>query len=539
MSDAKDLLDSDMLTIRDHRTSDLFDPWAHLGPHRRRLLDRSWAGVFRDHLLQHVPVKELASRFRDSFGRPSKDLHVVLGALILQQLHDLTDAAAVEAIAFNIAWHYALDIQTESDSYVCERTLRNYRRLVMEDGLDEVLFQTLTDQLIRKLKIDTGRQRIDSTAVRSAMRTLTRLGIVVETISKFLRELSRKQPDLYSTVDRDVVRLYVERRGEDCFEFAKPSESKRRLPESLTVLYGLVQQFASTAAADLPSYTLLAQVLEEQCDLSEDPDAEEKVSVKDPSKIPCDSVQNPGDPDASYNAHRGQGYSVQVMETYTDEADEQDDQPDIITHVAVNKMTVHDSNALQPAFDDASERDVKPSVVLGDSHYGAIDKAFNEQEVELLARAMPPKGRKQNRLTLEQFDLDESGRIRFCPAGQAPIACTVGRTRFEVRFDPELCNACHLRKLCPVRSTAQNCEKLRWQYTHDRVRQRARRLEQQTEAFKERYRWRAGIEATMCRLKHQMRLASLRVRGRAAVKYATFLRALGLNIRRVAACRAH
>ncbi len=371
---ACDLLDSRMLTIRDHRTGDLFDPWAHLGPQRRRLLDRSWAGVFREHLLQKVPVAELASRFRDSFGRPSKDLHVVLGALILQQLHDLTDAAAVEAIAFNIAWHYALDIQTESDSYICERTLRNYRRLVMEDGLDEVLFRTLTDQLIRELKIDTGRQRIDSTAVRSAMRTLTRLGIVVETISKFLRELFRKEPDLYSAVDPESVRVYVERRGGGCFEFAKPSESKRRLPEALTVLYGLAQQFASTAAADLPSYVVLAQVVEEQCDLSEDPDADEKIRVKDPSSIPCDSVQNPGDPDASYNARRGQGYSVQVMETYTDDDEEQDDQPDIITHVAVNKMTIHDSHALQPAFADVAARDVKPRVVLGDSHYGAIDK---------------------------------------------------------------------------------------------------------------------------------------------------------------------
>jgi len=530
-----------MLTIRDHRTGDLFDPWAHLGPHRRRLLDKSWAGVFRDHLLQHVPVKELASRFRDSFGRPSKDLHVVLGALILQQLHDLTDAAAVEAIAFNIAWHYALDIQMESDSYICERTLRNYRRLVMEDGLDEVLFQTLTDQLIRKLKIDTGRQRIDSTAVRSAMRTLTRLGIVVETISKFLRELSRKQPDVYSTVARDVVRLYVERRGEDCFEFAKPSESKRRLPEALTVLYGLVQQFASTSAADLPSYTLLAQVLEEQCDLSEDPAAEEKVSVKDPSKIPCDSVQNPGDPDSSYNAHRGQGYSVQVMETYTDDDQGQDDQPDIITHIAVNKMTVHDSNALQPAITDVEARDMKPSVVLGDSHYGSIDKlaGASEQKIELLSPAMPPKGRKQNRLTLEQFDLDERGAVCCCPAGETPISCSVNRTRFEVQFNQEQCSVCELREQCPVCSTAWKSEKLRWQYTHERVRQRARRLAQQTEAFKKRYRWRAGIEATMCRLKHQMRLASLRVRGRAAVTYATFLRALGLNIRRVAACRAH
>ena len=52
-------------------------------------------------------------------GRPSKDLHVVIGVLLLQQLHDLSDAETVEALAFNMAWHYALDVRSEADSYFC------------------------------------------------------------------------------------------------------------------------------------------------------------------------------------------------------------------------------------------------------------------------------------------------------------------------------------------------------------------------------------------------------------------------------------
>jgi len=39
------------------------------------------------------------------------------------------------------------------------------------------------------------------------------------------------------------------------------------------------------------------------------------------------------------------------------------------------------------------------------------------------------------------------------------------------------------------------------------------------------------MEATMSRLKFQMRLKHLRVRGMKAVSYAVSLRALGLNIR--------
>ncbi len=91
-------------------------------------------------------------------------------------MFDLTDKAAVEALAFNLAWHSALDIRSESDCYFCETTLRNYRAQVVANGLDEVLFRHLKDKLITSFDFDTSRQRIDATALRSAMRNLTRLG---------------------------------------------------------------------------------------------------------------------------------------------------------------------------------------------------------------------------------------------------------------------------------------------------------------------------------------------------------------------------
>lgn len=100
-----------MLTIGDLHTDQPFEPCVDLGPKRRRLLEESWAGVFRHYLLAELPVQELSPHFCQGFGRPSKDLFTVLGALILQQLHDLTDQQTVEALAFNIAWHYVLDIR--------------------------------------------------------------------------------------------------------------------------------------------------------------------------------------------------------------------------------------------------------------------------------------------------------------------------------------------------------------------------------------------------------------------------------------------
>jgi hypothetical protein len=284
-----------MITMRDHRSGDLFDPWEYLGAQRRLLLERSWAGVFRQHLLKHLPVGELLAHFHANCGRPSKNLHVALGALILQQLHDLTDQQTVEAIALNITWHYALDIRQESDAYLCERTLRNYRQRVMEHQLDQKLFQVLTDQLIKAIGIDTTKQRLDSTAIRSAIRGLTRLGILVAATSKFLRELKRSCPEQHSRVTPTVIAKYVARQGSGCFADTRPSESKRRLPEAARDVYELLQQFRNTAAGELESFQLLERIFDEQCLLTKDTDL--PVQVRPPRSTDCDTVLSPADPD--------------------------------------------------------------------------------------------------------------------------------------------------------------------------------------------------------------------------------------------------
>mgnify|MGYP001029006501 CR=1 FL=1 len=105
-----------MIRIKDQKQNNLFDPWSFLSPKRRRLLDQSWAGLFQKELLCELPVGKVAPFFNDDFGRPTKELYSVLGALVLQQTHDLSDEETVNQLSFNIQWHYALNITEESDS---------------------------------------------------------------------------------------------------------------------------------------------------------------------------------------------------------------------------------------------------------------------------------------------------------------------------------------------------------------------------------------------------------------------------------------
>lgn len=153
------------------------------------------------------------------------------------------------------------------------------------------------------------------------MRSLTRLGIVVETISKFARELERFHPALHALIDGGLLRRCVDREGPGCFANTAPSASRRRLEEAGQDLLNLMGQFRTTAAAALPGYALLVQVLHEQFEIVEGQSDETPSAIalpRKPGEMPCDGISSPADPDASYNAHRGLGYMAQIVETYAE-----------------------------------------------------------------------------------------------------------------------------------------------------------------------------------------------------------------------------
>jgi hypothetical protein len=509
----------------------MFNRWEHLGQNRAKRLQSSWAGVFRTHVLTKLPVEKLSEEFDPVMGRPTVDLAVVTGAIILQQIFNLTDRETVEAIAFNITWHYALDIRSEADLEMTDRTLRSYRKLVMDRGLDEIIFRDVTDGLIKSLGLDTSKQRIDSTAFKSAMRELTRLGTFVETISKFIRELKRKAPMEYERVDPEIVRKYVDREGEGCFG-VRPIETGKRLPEAAGMLREMIEMFRGTDAETIESYGLMERLFDEQCEIVDG----NELRIRIPKEVRCDNMNNPSDPDSSYNGHKGRGYTAQVMETYTEVDHGEKKVPDIVTYVAINKMTEMDTQAMKPALDEVEERGIKPEVVTADTPYGAYANRVDalSRGVEIVAPSQPPQYYRSGMLSIEHFELDADGFVIKCPAGQVPKTVNAMKDRMDARFEKSTCATCELAHFCPCGKRALKGVKPRLWYRYKRLERRNRLLYEQTAEFLDKYRWRAGIEGTMSRLKHWLKLDRLRVRGRPAVSLALRFKVLGLNVLRCA-----
>jgi len=64
-----------------------------------------------------------------------------------------------------------------------------------------------------------------------------------------------------------------------------------------------------------------------------------------------------------------------------------------------------------------------------------------------------------------------------------------------------------------------------------------RRAYEKTDKFKDKYRWRAGVEATMSEYDRKISVKNLRVRGMKAVRLCATLKAVGINIFRATAVR--
>ncbi|MBU8920973.1 MAG: transposase [Bacteroidales bacterium] len=525
-----------MINIKDHHTGWLIDPWDHLGPKRRKLLDSSWAGVFRKYLFEKLPIERIARHFDESQGRPTKELYTALGMQILQQLHDLSDPDVTMSLAFSEQWHYALDITDNSDAsmYVSERSVRRYRKILIKEGLDKVLFETLTDNLIEAFGVDTSKQRLDSTFIQSNMRIMGLVGIFSSTIRKFLKKLRRSHAKLYARLPESRFKgRYLTKDSENLFSQVKPSEASVTLHELGNDLLYLVEFFRSyTTVCKLSEYRLLERVLDECCIVTGS-GADIMVELKPPNEIPSDSLQNPSDPDAGYDNHKGSGYQAQIMETFQVEKPDDKKTPDLITHVEVEPANVHDSHALLPAIDATTERGCQPEELVCDSLYGSDDNVQKAavKEVDVIS---PVQGKHLNGdFTLADFEIDPATHfVLSCPESHKPEH--VYRTRknkLRAKFAKSICSSCPQRDNCPVRPRAKA---FYLRYDDKMLRLAQRRVYVQTTEFKDRYRWRAGVEATMSHLKADVGVAQLRVRGLASVRFVVMLKALGLNILRCA-----
>jgi hypothetical protein len=240
---------------------------------------------------------------------------------------------------------------------------------------------------------------------------------------------------------------------------AKRSSLRQEVAEQM---YELIQRFSGNAAIEkMTSYEQLLTVFEQQCEVtdvidvpvensdddesqpsqSSEADASDEVTaesddvnqIKVKKKTGGNVIQNPSDPDATYDGHKGPGYQVQLSETSNPENTVQ-----LIVSAIPETAADPDSAATGKVLEDLENKGMLPDKLLADSLYGGDENVLSAEEkgVEVISPVAgpPPKKiptkptEKQIRLQARR-DLQETDQWRKQYNSRAQIEGTIGSVK--------------------------------------------------------------------------------------------------------------
>ena len=514
-------------------------------------LRSSWAHLFK------VEILPILFRSEDEFsmlygktGRPNFSVARATGLCLLQEYNDLNDQEALDAFGFDIRWRYALDI-SDNQAYLSRRSLVEFRRRLAtkdpEMKLMRGIFEKISKGAIKKLNLSTSQQRLDSTHIVSNIHKRGRLDLFATTITQFIRSLHEKK---YSQIPKHI-RQWHEHKKEGWFGMPR-EQHQAKLKQLAQYAHNLIKRFENDKEIkSSEQYELLLRLFKEQCEIKKEPKSDmskgddNKIEVK--KKPQGETLQSAFDPDASYG-HKGSGYSAHITETCNNKG-----KNEIITDYEVHGAARSDMGKAPDVLDRLEAAGLKPEKLFADGGYPSVPSALKiiESEVEFIA----PVNRSRipdEVMGRDQFEIDTDGLVVKCPESHSPIDHRMlshnnkkGKSLHAV-FDGDICRKCSKLKICPVRTPnhrARGCKpqdtvgNFRLEMTPELLLRDQMFADQQTDEWKEQYKIRSGVEATMSELKRKHGMGKLRVRRAAKVCLAVACKVIACNIKRWA--KAH
>lgn len=521
-----------MKTINSPSQHRLFDPFEGvIGQVGWKHIKNGWQSIFRDVLLEQMPVQRVGAKMSDSEGRPSAELHAMVGLLLIRELYGWTVPQTHEAVLFRADIQYALNLEPGYE--VNQRTIERYlQRMQNDEGLSEELFTTVTDTLLKSLEVKIKKQRLDSTHVLSDMAMLGRSRMMGIALKRFFHQLARFNTTLLEQVPEALRKRYCKQSDSHVFGDLRTTDQRRTaLQQAGEDMAEVIKLFANEKSiCGWKTFTILQTIFDQQCEVR---DEFLTIRVKTGGAV----IQNPSDSDATYDGHKGAGYKVQICETVNEEG-----RPNLISSAIVQTAVSSDSAAVELTLKDLEERGHLPEELLADANYGSQENVDLSGQKDVVLTAPVPGGKAYDaeEVGYDQFELNGANEVIACPAGHAPKSTLYNEKNERVwaQMDAELCHGCPLVNQCRVqKDKATGQANGRVQFHTDAPKAARRRRQEQTTEFRDSYRWRSGIESTNSSLKRRLGLERLRVRGMKAVKLAVMLKLTAWNILRGAALR--
>jgi hypothetical protein len=409
------------------------------------------------------------------------------------------------------------------------------------DAADHLLGMMLTRLVEAGLLKGRGRQRTDATHVLAAVRTLSRLELVGESLRAALEDLAEADPAwLAPLIEPEWDKRYGRKVEIGRVPGGKPAVMA--LAETIgrdgaKVLTAVYRADAPFRLRTLPQVEIMRQVWVHQ--YYWDPDGQ--LRWREGTALPPASLRfdSPYDPDAHYCVKRDtawSGYRVHYTETCTAEL------PHVVTHVVTTIAPVQDGQVIEAIHADLAAIDLAPGEHVVDAAYispARIEQAQRLYGITLLGPVVPDhswQAQEGTGFDKSAFTIDFDHQVATCPQGATsrhwgPLRIK-GCDYIQVVFDAATCRACPVRAGCTTATDGPRALALLPQPLHE-IQMRSR-VEQATEDWQRRYAIRAGIESTISQNVRTCGLRRSRYRGLGKTHVQHVLTAMACNLARVA-----
>jgi transposase len=473
-------------------------------------------------------------------GQPAEAPWRLALVTVMQFAENLTDRQAAEAVRARLDWKYALGLEL-TDAGFHYSVLSEFRTRLLSGEAEQLLLDTMLARFReRKLLKAGGKQRTDSTHILAAIRTLNRLELVGETLHHALNVLAEVAPEW---LQEHITPAWFERYGIRFDNSRLPKDKGEREKLALTIggdgFHLLTQIYAATELPHLRSL-MVVQTLQRVW-------IQQFYRVGDtlhwrthkqfnlpPAGI---TIASPYDIEARYSNKRGvtwHGYKVHLTETCEDES------PHLITHVETTPVALLDNQAVEQIHGQLAQKELLPARHVVDSGYMDGELIVDSQVdygIELFGPVRPDnswQSREESGFDVSQFKLDWDNQVATCPDGKTSYKAKAGqdpsgRAIFRFVFRKHQCGACLLHEQC-TRGKARFLTILP-ERSHEAL--QAARQRQETEAFKEAYAVRAGVEGTISQAVYALNMRRTRYRGIAKTHLQHVATAAAMNVMRV------
>jgi transposase len=416
---------------------------------------------------------------------------------VFQFMEHLTDRQAADAVGDRLAWKYALSLELDDPGF--DHTVLSEFRARLVEGHAE---QRLLDLLLERCREGgwlkaRGRQRTDSTHILARIRSLNRTLCVAQTMVYVLNVLSEVAPEW---VRVHVPMSWVERYGERLEHERLPKEEQER--KQYVNQVGTDGRFLLSVleSPDTPDWVNTLPVIDTFRTIwaqQFDPVEQGGNFRQEPALPAAQILTSPYDPDARNGKKRTTywtGYKVHFTQTCDDEV------PQLITHVVTTPGPLSDEGVVSSIHAALTKKELLPEHHLVDSGYVTIANLVQSQSdagVDLMGPTLKTHWyQAETGYDLTHFCIDWEAEQVTCPQGQRSSSWTpvvdAGKSLIKVKFSQSDCKVCPSRASCTgtTRRTLTLHPKEQMQALF------AARGREKTDAFKDTYRHRAGIEGT-------------------------------------------